>query len=62
MKDPKENYRLYITNAHEMIEVARSNRGNNYLSSACNRAYYAIFYAASALLYSKGKSYGKQAL
>ncbi len=59
MKDPKENYRLYITNAHEMIEVAKSNLGNGYYSSACNRAYYAVFYAASALLYSKGKSYGK---
>ena len=59
MKDPKENYRLYITNAYEMIEVAKSNLGNNYYSSACNRAYYAIFYATSALLYSKGKSYGK---
>ena len=58
MKDPKENYKLYIENAHEMIEVAKSNLGNDFYSSACNRAYYAIFYAASAL-YSKGKSYGK---
>jgi uncharacterized protein (UPF0332 family) len=48
-----------MENAHEMIEVAKSNLGNDYYSSACNRAYYAIFYAASALLYSKGKSYGK---
>lgn len=59
MADQKENYKLYIENAHEMIEVAKSNLGNDYYSSACNRAYYAIFYAASALLYSKGKSYGK---
>jgi len=59
MTDQKENYRLYMTNAQEMIEVAKSNLGNDYYSSACNRAYYAIFYAASALLYSKGKSYGK---
>ena len=59
MKDPKENYRLYIENAHEMMDVARSNLGNDFYSSACNRAYYAVFYAASALLYSKGKSYGK---
>lgn len=42
-----------------MLEVARENLGNDHYSSACNRAYYAIFYAASALLYSKGKSYGK---
>jgi uncharacterized protein (UPF0332 family) len=59
MKDPKENYRLYIENAHEMIEVAKSNLGNDFYSSACNRAYYAIFYAASALLFSKGMSFGK---
>jgi uncharacterized protein (UPF0332 family) len=59
MTDPKENYKLYIENAREMIEVARSNLGNDFHSSACNRAYYAVFYAASALLYSKGKSYGK---
>lgn len=59
MKDQKENYRLYIENAHEMIEVAKLNLGNDFYSSACNRAYYAVFYAASALLYSKGKSYGK---
>ena len=43
MKDPKENYKLYIENAHEMIEVAKSNLGNDFYSSACNRAYYAIF-------------------
>jgi uncharacterized protein len=59
MADPKENYRLYIANAHEMIEVAKLNLGNDFYGSACNRAYYAVFYAASALLYSKGKSYGK---
>jgi len=49
MKDPKENYRLYIENAHEMMDAARSNLGNDFYSSACNRAYYAVFYAASAL-------------
>jgi uncharacterized protein (UPF0332 family) len=59
MPDPKDNYKLYMENAHEMIEVARSNLGNDYYSSACNRAYYAVFYAASALLYSKGKTFGK---
>lgn len=59
MADPKDNYRLYIDNAREMLEVARLNLNNDYYGSACNRAYYAIFYAASALLYSKGISYGK---
>ena len=52
MNDPKENYRLYMENARE-------NLNNNHINSACNRAYYAVFYGASALLYSKGKSFGK---
>lgn len=59
MADPKDNYKLYIENAHEMLEVAGENLDNDHYGSACNRAYYAVFYAASALLYSKGKSYGK---
>ena len=59
MEDSKENYRILMQNAHEMLDVAKENLGNNRINSACNRAYYAIFYAASALLYSKGKSFGK---
>jgi len=59
MDDPKENYRLYVQNAQEMLDVARENLNNNHSNSACNRAYYGIFYAASALIYSKGLSYGK---
>ena len=59
MTDPKDNYRLYMENADEMLDVAGENLRNDHYNSACNRAYYGIFYAASALLYSKGKSYGK---
>jgi len=59
MKDPKDNLRLYIENAHEVLDVARLNLSNDYYGSACNRAYYAVFYAASALLFAKGMSYGK---
>jgi hypothetical protein len=59
MDDPKENYRLYMQNAQEMLEVAKENLDNNRVNSACNRAYYGVFYAASALLFSKGKTYGK---
>ena len=59
MTDPKDNFRLYIENAREMLEVARLNLGNDYYGSACNRAYYAIFYAASALLFTKEMSFGK---
>jgi uncharacterized protein (UPF0332 family) len=59
MDDPKDNYRLYMKNAQEMLDVAGENLRNDHYNSACNCAYYGIFYAASALLYSKGKSYGK---
>lgn len=59
MDDPKENYRRYMEAAREMLDVARENLGNNHINSACNRAYYAVFYAASALLFSKGKTFGK---
>lgn len=59
MPDSKDNYRLYMDNAREMLEVANENLGHEHYSSACNRAYYAMFYAASALLYAKGKTYGK---
>ncbi len=59
MDDTRENYRLYMQNAQEMLDVAEELLRNNHGASACNRAYYGIFYAASALLYSKGKSYGK---
>lgn len=48
-----------MENAQEMLEVAEELLRNNHDNSACNRAYYGVFYAASALLYSKGKSYGK---
>jgi uncharacterized protein (UPF0332 family) len=59
MPDPKDNFRLYMENAREMLEVAKLNLGSDYYGSACNRAYYAIFYAASALLFAKNMSFGK---
>ena len=59
IEDPKENYRLYMDNAQEMLDIADENFSNQRYRTACNRAYYGIFYAASALLFSKGKSYGK---
>ena len=59
MDDPKENYRVYMQYAQEMMEVAKENLDNNRVNSACNRAYYGVFYAASALLFSKGKTFGK---
>jgi uncharacterized protein (UPF0332 family) len=59
MPDPKDNFRLYIENAGEMLEVARLNFANDFYGSACNRAYYAMFYSASALLLARGMSFGK---
>jgi len=59
MPDPKDNLRLYMENAREVLEVAKLNLGNDFYGSACNRAYYAVFYAASALLFAKGMSFGK---
>ncbi|MEW6288062.1 MAG: HEPN domain-containing protein [Chloroflexota bacterium] len=48
-----------MENANEALGAAQINLEKGFYRSACNRAYYAMFYAASALLYSKGKSYGK---
>ena len=50
---------LYMENAQEMLEVARLMLDNDFYSSAINRAYYAIFYAANALLITKGLSSSK---
>lgn len=57
--DPSEDIRLFLENAHEMLKVATLMIGNDFYSSACNRAYYAIFYAASALLASQKMAFGK---
>ncbi len=51
--------RLYIRNAHEMLEVAALNLSEDYHGSAVNRAYYAIFYAANALLATQGLTRSK---
>lgn len=48
--DPRYEVRLYIENAQEMLEVAAHNLTGGFYGSAVNRAYYAIFYAANALL------------
>ncbi len=59
MADVKDNYKLYMKNADEALGAAQANLEQGFYRSACNRAYYAMFYAASALLYSKGESYGR---
>ena len=50
---------LYISHADEMLRVADHNLADGFYSSTINRAYYAIFYAANALLSTQGLSRGK---
>ena len=50
---------LYMSHADEMLRVADHNLAEGFYSSAVNRAYYAIFYAANALLSTRGLSRGK---
>jgi uncharacterized protein len=57
--DPKEEIQLFLENSHEMLEVAGLMVGNDFYSSACNRSYYAVFYAVSALLAAKKMAFGK---
>ena len=57
--DPHKEIALYIENAKEVLEVAQLNLDNDFYASAVNRAYYAIFYAASALLVTKRLSQSK---
>jgi len=45
---------LYLENARQMLEVAAHNLADGFYGSAINRAYYAMFYAANALLATKG--------
>ncbi|HID86441.1 MAG TPA: HEPN domain-containing protein [Anaerolineae bacterium] len=48
-----------MSHADEMLRVAEHNLAEGFYSSAVNRAYYAIFYAANALLSTRGLSRGK---
>lgn len=62
MSDWRENKReilLYIEHAREMLSVAEQNLRNKFYTSAVNRAYYAIFYAANAMLATVGEARSK---
>ena len=50
---------LHIENAREMLKVAQLLLDNDFYTSAVNRAYYAVFYAANALLITKKLSSSK---
>jgi len=41
---------LYIKNAEESLRVAQLDLDNDFITAAINRSYYAVFYAANALL------------
>lgn len=55
----RQEVALYIEHAHQMLEVAEHNVADGFYGSAINRAYYAIFYAANALLATRGLSRSK---
>lgn len=50
---------LYLDRAHQDLQAAESNLQQGFHGVAVTRAYYAMFYAASALLASKGISRSK---
>ena len=46
----------FFQKSEEALEVAKLTLENNYYSASINRSYYAVFYAAKALLLKKGKN------
>jgi uncharacterized protein (UPF0332 family) len=55
----RDEVALYVKHAQQMLQVADHNLADGFYASAINRAYYAIFYAANALLATKGLSRSK---
>ena len=58
-KENKREVRLYIENAQEMLAAAKVNLDSDFYASGVNRAYYAVFYAANALLATLGEARSK---
>jgi len=50
---------LYLDHAKKALQAAKLNIEHRFYATAINRAYYAIFYAASALLLTKGLARSK---
>ena len=50
---------LYVEKAYNMLRVAEHNYDAGFYASAVNRAYYAVFFAANALLATKGLTRNK---
>ena len=55
----RDEVALYVEHAQQMLQVADHNLADGFYASAVNRAYYAIFYAANALLATQGLSRSK---
>ncbi len=55
----EEAVRYWWAKAHESLEAARRDLAAEAYSFAINRAYYALFYAASALLLEEGHQFEK---
>jgi uncharacterized protein (UPF0332 family) len=53
---------LFLFHAQEMLAVAKHSLQGGFYSTAINRAYYAIFYAANALLATRGLARGKHSM
>ena len=56
---PQTEIELYLQRARRALQQAKDNLNLGYYDVATSRAYYAMFYAASALLASKGISRSK---
>ena len=55
----REEVRLYLAEAHQMLQAAADTLALGHLSTSVNRSYYAVFYAASALLQSVDQTRAK---
>lgn len=55
----RQTVKTYLDAAHEALAGGQFNLDGGYYAIAVNRAYYAVFYAANALLATKGLARGK---
>jgi uncharacterized protein (UPF0332 family) len=63
MKPPEQQKEvgLFMERATQMLAVAEHNLAGDFYESSVNRSYYAVFYAASALLVTQEKSMSRHA-
>ncbi len=59
--DRRDQIKAYLRMVRRALEASASNLEHGFYDTAVNRAYYAIFYAASALLWTRGISRSKHA-